>query len=195
MCMSPCESEEQLQAADKLARCPLCKYSLVGLPNHHMCPECGFAYEREAVLFSQRRWSWTVLCIANGMMFFGGIIVTVLRGVPSGWLAGAIGVVGFAWRLLQPKKFVLVSRVWLRLVGGSEPEQRFPMEAIERATWSRLGGLVEVRAHGGAVLVRIPSSLLWSRRRSKRLAATITEYASEAGRGEACDNGPCQHRA
>lgn len=175
-------SEGRSDSTVGLARCPLCGYSLVGLPDHHTCPECGFLYERNAVLFSQMRRSWKVLCIASGMMFLAGIIMQpAWYSVPSPWVVvGAIGVVGFGWRLLEPKKFVLVSRKWLRVCGGSEPEQCYPIEAIERATWSRVDGMVEVFAYGGAVLVRIRSTLLWSHRRSKKLAATITQYASEA---------------
>lgn len=165
-----------------LVRCPLCGYSLVGLADHHKCPECGFMYEREAVLFSQNRRAWKTLCIANAALLLAGIVLLLSRGVASSPVLalGAIGVVGFGWRLRQPKKFVLVSRNWLRVVAGNDPEQRYPTGGIECATWSRLDGMVEVFAHGGAVLVRIPSSVLWSHRRSKMLAASITQYASEA---------------
>lgn len=167
-----------------LARCPLCAYSFVGLPDHHTCPECGFVYEREAVMFSQRRRPWKVLCIAHGALLLGAVIVFVWRGVLSPALAlGAVGVVGFGWRLREPKKFILVSRRWLRLLRVSEAEQRYPMEAIERATWNRLDGMVDVLGRSGAVVVRIPSSVLWSHRRSKTLASTITRYASEAASG------------
>ncbi len=186
MSLEASRAQRRLHRTPGLSRCPLCGYSLFGLPDHHKCPECGFGYERDAVLFSQRRWPWAVMCIANGMMLLGGIIIQPgWRGVPSPWVAvGAMGVLGCAWRLRESKKFVLVSKKWLRLIGVSEPEQRYPTEAIACATWSRVDGMVEVLAHGAAVLVRIPSSVLRSHRRSKTLAAIITQYASEAALGK-----------
>jgi ribosomal protein L32 len=35
------------------AICPDCGYSLVGLPSHHICPECGQPYDLDAV---RRNW-------------------------------------------------------------------------------------------------------------------------------------------
>ena len=186
MCVGIPGSEVRSSSTKGLVRCPLCGYSLVGLPDDHTCPECGFPYERHATLFSQMRWPWRAACIANGMMLLAGVIVLVCRGVPTVWLAGAVGVLGFGWRLLEPKKFVLVSRKWVRLLEGRNSEQRYPTEAIEHATWSRVDGTVKVFAHDGALLLRIPSSVFWSHRRSKALAATITEYACEAASAAIC---------
>ena len=138
-------------------------------------------YERDAVLFSQRRGAWQVLFVASAVMLLAGLILLVRAGTLSVWLAGVIGVVGFGWRLLEPKTCVLVSKTSVRLLRGREPEQHYPMAAIARATWSRVDGMVEVFAYDGRVLVRIPPTLLGSHKRSRALAATISRYAGEHG--------------
>jgi hypothetical protein len=159
----------------------LCKYNLSGLPDDHKCPECGFPYEHASLLFSQRRWGWIALCIANAILFLGGVMIFLWRGELNVALAGgAVAFVGIAWRLHKPKRFILVSSRSLRLVAETGAEQRYPMEEIDRATWVRRDGNVEVRRCGGGVLVRIPKSVLWSHRRSKELAATITRYAAQS---------------
>ncbi len=38
-------------APQPLDRCPVCRYSLEGLPKAHQCPECGLFYDPETVVF------------------------------------------------------------------------------------------------------------------------------------------------
>lgn len=50
-----------------LDRCPVCRYSLQGLPRKHRCPECGFEYDEETRVWRPRSF-WK----------FGGIMLFVL---------------------------------------------------------------------------------------------------------------------
>lgn len=34
-----------------LTHCPVCRYSLTGLPRNHRCPECGFEYDQTTVVW------------------------------------------------------------------------------------------------------------------------------------------------
>ena len=38
-------------AFPRLESCPVCGYSLEGLPDRHRCPECGFEYARDTEVF------------------------------------------------------------------------------------------------------------------------------------------------
>lgn len=39
-------------------RCPVCGYSLEGLPVEHKCPECGEAYDEQTQVWRVRQWRW-----------------------------------------------------------------------------------------------------------------------------------------
>lgn len=34
----------------RLTHCPQCEYDLAGLPEKHACPECGYAYSKDAIV-------------------------------------------------------------------------------------------------------------------------------------------------
>jgi hypothetical protein len=37
-----------------ITHCPICRYSLEGLPDKHRCPECGFEYDKRGIQFDPR---------------------------------------------------------------------------------------------------------------------------------------------
>lgn len=37
-----------------ITRCPICRYSLEGLPEKYHCPECGFEYDKQGIQFDPR---------------------------------------------------------------------------------------------------------------------------------------------
>jgi len=164
-----------------LGVCPVCRYSLVGLPRKHNCPECGFLYDKRACLFTR----------SNGAMIVYGVVsvVFVLIGMLLWWgglprvgaglfvTAGLPGVVATLWRLRCRNNFVLVSLDNVRVIASREEEVVVPMRMVDSARWSSTSGGVEVLSHDGAVLTTIPPSLLQSARRSKKLAITISVFA------------------
>lgn len=52
-----------------LASCPVCKYSLQGLPAAHRCPECGFEYNEQTVVFKPST-PWKTCVSLLGTQFF-----------------------------------------------------------------------------------------------------------------------------
>lgn len=62
--------------AHRLGKCPVCSYSLRGLPSEYRCPECGFPYNSQTRI-------WRPL---KPKAIFGGLF---------GFIGGSIGVVLF----------------------------------------------------------------------------------------------------
>jgi hypothetical protein len=65
------EDHEQSRSHCALDRCPVCNYSLRGLPAAHRCPECGFQYDRHTRVWRARgfwRFSGWVAVVAFACM-------------------------------------------------------------------------------------------------------------------------------
>ena len=60
-------------------QCPNCDYSLLGLPDTHHCPECGFEYTKDSQVFRQsKKWALTGVIIIAA--FTCEIAVRLLMG-------------------------------------------------------------------------------------------------------------------
>ena len=163
-----------------ISTCPICSYSLSGLPDEHKCPECGFEYERDMFFIQQERLGLRLLAITN---------VALCVAVVVAWHLGRIGLiavgpfavllVGSLFRLAAPRRGFIVSRRELQFVRNGRLDQRFPMAKIRGAEYSWIAGEVAVTAHDGTVPIRIPRGFLWSTKRAKSLAAAINDFASK----------------
>ena len=65
-----------------LERCPLCDYDLSGLPREHICPECGFEYDKETIVLpcwvtkeGQKNWRQRAV---NSAVVIGGVFLFIV---------------------------------------------------------------------------------------------------------------------
>ena len=65
----------------ELNRCPLCNYSLRGLPDRHACPECGFSYDKQMIVERPNVKTHLLGAAAYTVLFLG----------QSGWMASRGG--------------------------------------------------------------------------------------------------------
>jgi hypothetical protein len=135
-------------------------------------------YERDSEVVERPRLWWKISAIANGVMLAVGVILWTWRGVGWFFLLGAIGLAASLWRLRKPKKMVLVSANTVRVFGRGPTEETYAMADVRDAEWSRVTGEVAVIGHEGTLVTSVPSSLLWSHKRSKMLAAVINRYVA-----------------
>jgi len=163
-----------------ISTCPICSYSLSGLPDEHKCPECGFEYERDAFFIEQERLGLRLFAIASAALCVGVLVA---------WRLGRIGfmavapfamlLVGSLFRVATPRRGFIVSRRELQFVRNGRLDQGFPMANIRGAEYSWITGEVAVTAHDGTVPLRIPRGFIWSTKRAKSLAAAINDCASK----------------
>lgn len=96
-------------------RCPVCGYSLVGLPSSHKCPECGEAYDKQTHVWRLNRISpqlLGIMVVPLVIMFITLQQVIFSRGqnLTSGliFIASLAFVCWYAWRNLRKGWLVAV---------------------------------------------------------------------------------------
>ncbi len=68
--------------------CPMCNYSLAGLPRDYQCPECGFLYDQSMRIWRGRSvWVYALLA-GSGAIFAACAIVSLFVRLP---LPGCLG--------------------------------------------------------------------------------------------------------
>lgn len=76
-----------------LANCPVCNYSLQGLPASHRCPECGFEYDEQTVVFKPKT-PWKTCASLLGSEFFVFYFIGVNAMSTAYRMAGPIASTG-----------------------------------------------------------------------------------------------------
>lgn len=164
-----------------IERCPNCRYSLRGLQNHQLCPECGKEYERDSLLFTPGRLVWKIVAISNSiaLLFLGGIA----------WFAGADILIGslllafagmFAaslWRARDTNRYVLVSPSAIRLFAPGVQTSEIRMQDVVRARWSFTAGRIIIEGRDGLELISIGSGFLGSARKARDLVENVNRFA------------------
>jgi len=168
--------------------CPKCRYSLNGLPNQQVCPECGSEYERDSELLRPGRLAWKALAICNGVAFFVLLGITWFAEVDiliGGFLCSfGIMFAGALWRARDSKRYILVSPSALRIFSPGVEPSKVRMQDVARARWMFTTGSIVLEGQDGEQLVSIGNGFLGSARAGRKLVATVNRYAGAAGRIE-----------
>jgi hypothetical protein len=167
--------------------CPRCSYSLEGLPEIHVCPECGLQYNGETTYLELKpsKTSWKMIAVVavptSWMAFDSGVrpqwVGTLSICIWSIMLVTAVGL--HAHRLGQAQKGQLILD-WLgiRLVRPNGGTETILISDIRRAKYSRLSGQLTVIGWDDQKLLSIPQWQLGSYWRVIYLAHEINRLAA-----------------
>ncbi len=177
--------------------CPRCRYSLVGLPTHHRCPECGLEIERDARLFEPSRRSWklmgTICCLAAAVWGIGAVLGKDVWHMCRAVFWLLLSVVFFMGSR-RSGRAILVSQYTIRIIDRDTEPEVYDTCDVGQATWSFVNGAVTIRRTDGTVLTVVAQTFLSSNRQAQRLAATIQaqldRVQQKAQQDAACDGHP-----
>lgn len=92
---------------DLLELCPVCCYCLEGLPDNHICPECGFEYDRRMKVFDQS----PALAILLGTFIALTLLLTLYDQTKLGTASGILGLIGMLyWSIWYVSRYSIKKR-------------------------------------------------------------------------------------
>jgi len=163
--------------------CPLCGYSLYGLPEKHTCPECSFRYDRSACVVRRPLTGVVIFGTGSALMLLAGLVLWWWGGWGLGPAlsasVGLMGTVSSTSRIMRGWPFVLVSREEVRVFARRDEERTVAMNAIGDVVWSRVDGSLVFKGHDDEVLLAIPAALIGSHRETQRLASLVRDGVVE----------------
>ncbi len=179
-----------------LARCPLCNYSLNGLPDRHNCPECGFSYDKrmEVLTFALRTqvswlvaWTlvflglaaftaWTVGLASIPMIMYAMILFYPLYGL-------------YLWRKREQNK-ILLWQDGLQVIRRSRPSPVYSWQDICVAEQSFVGGHAVLHMRDGDKIALFGRKFFGSHGKTGDFVKRVNDLRSEsAGRSTSLPSG------
>jgi hypothetical protein len=171
-------------ALPKLETCPVCGYSLQGLPDRHHCPECGFAYDRNTQVFRQANRT-LILEVTVGII---GLMVSVLGLVALDAVASIMAILIFTvWvcaagrRLLTGERnMAVLSQAGVTITEPGKEQQHIPWRDMGRIHQSSINGTVHFENRQGRKLLSLPSEFLGAQRRTRQFVQSAKLWHEEA---------------
>ena len=168
-----------------LSKCPLCQYSLAGLPPRHQCPECGFAYDDR---MSIRR-----LDLKRGLVVTGIIVAVYLLQI--GFMALGRGIAFVPAITYFALAFFLVYGMYLyrnrrrnkiitwpdgfQFIKKGVPSPVYPWNEIKSLRKSVIDGWVFLSLHDGTEQRLFSPTFFGTHKRAARFVKEINELREE----------------
>jgi hypothetical protein len=158
--------------------CPICRYDLTGHPTLGQCPECGFSFDKRAILVEASRRPWAFLLIANGLTFLAGICIWRWSGRITVSLSCFLGMFIAWYRYARRRRFVYVSPTEIRVITGKKAKV-FPINQIHRVVWSKITGNLSLDSEAEGIIATIPYGFFQSKRLAQKVVRAFEKLKDE----------------
>ena len=168
-----------------LSRCPLCNYSLIGLPDQHKCPECGFSYDKRMEVLTLALRKHVFWLVAGTLVFLGQAAFFAYRGGSASipMLTYAIilfyPLYGFyLWRRRQQDK-ILLWQDGLQVITKARPSPVYSWQDIRVAEQSLINGCAVLHMRDGDRITLFGRQFFGSNQRTRDFVKSINNRRSE----------------
>ncbi len=169
-----------------LTRCPLCNYSLVGLPERHKCPECGFSYDKRMEVLTLALRKQVFWVVASTLVFLGLAAFFASSGglasIPMIFYAIILfyPLYGFyLWRRRQQDK-ILLWQDGLQVIKKSRPGPVYSWQDIRTAEQSLINGYAILQMRDGDKITLFGRQFFGSHERTGDFVKSINNRRSES---------------
>ncbi len=169
-----------------LSRCPLCNYSLIGLPDRHKCPECGFSYDKRMEVLTPALRKQVFWLVAWTLVFLGQAAFFAYRGGLASIPMLTYAIISFfplfgfyLWRRRQQDK-ILLWQDGLQVIKKSKPGPVHSWQDIRVAKQSFINGDAILKMQDGNRITLFDRKFFGSHQRTKDFVKRINNRLSES---------------
>jgi hypothetical protein len=167
-----------------LTQCPRCDYLLEGLPDIHVCPECGYAYDkRSEVIVQGRGIAYVLWCVIVPAMF-GVRGLKLFVGHVAEWLSLMLLPVWIAWGwhlVTRRRNRVVLTPRGIELIDTHLQIQARDWTEIAEVRYNSGGGGVRLLRPDGSKLADIEPQFLAAYRLDQQLVRDAERWRREHG--------------
>ena len=186
MTVEPVERAEITE--QELTTCPVCAYSLMGLPDRHACPECGFSYDKRMLVETVNLKKQLSLAIAFSLFALPMLglwgWMTYISGVARGFgflvfLCFPIGGwYGYFWRRRHNNK-IIVWDAGIQVIRKGKPGPVHSWDGIESVERSSVNGCAIVYLRDGSTARLFGERFFGSHRKTGEFVSRLRRCQDE----------------
>ena len=178
---------------DRLDRCPVCDYSLQGLPDRHVCPECGVAYDKQVQVVMASSYASALYGILGACLVCAGVLTTwiwrhgywLIAGLCHCALGGRFLMI--ALKHAQQRNKAILSSWGVMFVGGQLQHRLHLWEDVGQVAWSPARMGVVLSPPDSTNPVAIPTDFFGSRRRAREFILAARAWMDRAAQVRGTD--------
>lgn len=169
-----------------LSRCPLCNYSLIGLPDRHKCPECGFSYDKRMEVLTLALRKQVFWLVVWALVLLGQAAILAYRAGLASIPMIAYAIISFfplygfyLWRKQKQDK-ILLWQDGLQVITKSKPGPVYSWQDIRVAEQSLIDGRAILKMRNGDRITLFGRKFFGSHNRTGDFVKSINNRLSQS---------------